>query len=146
MQPSQIAISGGRLALPSEGEGHTFESCRVRHFGTDFIGCFLRSRAASPKYSCKAVAASTGARLPTILTGPTRAGIALHQARECLNTEVVRRLAALAMRTEEANIAIAVTVSHIEIACWRRASALSESPAASGRPCGHPPASTNCRN
>jgi len=24
MQPSQIAISGGRLALPSEGKGHTF--------------------------------------------------------------------------------------------------------------------------
>jgi hypothetical protein len=33
MQPSQIAISGARLALPSEGKGHTFESCRVRHFG-----------------------------------------------------------------------------------------------------------------
>jgi hypothetical protein len=32
MQPSQIAISGDRLALPSEGKGHTFESCRVRQF------------------------------------------------------------------------------------------------------------------
>jgi hypothetical protein len=31
-QPFQIAISGGRLALPSEGRGHTFKSCRVRHF------------------------------------------------------------------------------------------------------------------
>jgi hypothetical protein len=30
MQPSQIAISGGRLALPSEGNGHTFESCQLR--------------------------------------------------------------------------------------------------------------------
>jgi hypothetical protein len=26
MQPSQITISSGRLELPSEGEGHTFES------------------------------------------------------------------------------------------------------------------------
>ena len=32
MQPSQIAISGGRLALPSEGKGHAFESRRVRQF------------------------------------------------------------------------------------------------------------------
>ena len=23
------------VGLPSEGEGHTFESCRVRHFGTE---------------------------------------------------------------------------------------------------------------
>jgi hypothetical protein len=30
--PSQIAVSGGGLALPSEGKGHTFESCRVRQF------------------------------------------------------------------------------------------------------------------
>ena len=34
MQPSQVAISGSRLALPSEGKGHTFESCRVRHLRT----------------------------------------------------------------------------------------------------------------
>jgi hypothetical protein len=30
VQPSQIAFSGVSLALPSEGKGHTFESCRAR--------------------------------------------------------------------------------------------------------------------
>src|SRR5258708_3240454 len=42
MQPSQIAISGGplkQLALPSEGKGHTFESCRVRHKINYLVKC-----------------------------------------------------------------------------------------------------------
>jgi hypothetical protein len=44
--PSQIAISGGRLALPSEGKGHKFESCRARQSHSE-LGVMLFTRLSS---------------------------------------------------------------------------------------------------
>jgi hypothetical protein len=45
------------VALPSEGKGHTFESCRVRHFGTEL---------GTPKLAVFALSAATSVRRSTL--------------------------------------------------------------------------------
>jgi hypothetical protein len=61
-------------ALPSEGKGHTFESCRVRHFGT---------KLGTPKPAVFALAAATSVRSSTLFDPMMRTSFASTSTRGC---------------------------------------------------------------